>query len=245
MCILFTNETKFSVSRTNRFADALVYSVSMTSTNKRPVPSAGSPKKERLSQAEAMRRMLEATSQLLLEYTPAEVTVARICERAGVHIDYVSRYFGSRDELLCQALEYAFPDAFLRTESEHPSRLQILLQGDEYLWRFARARFQTIAYLLGCGVVPERFQPSQKQMIDSVLLESGNLDISLKAAKTLLLVGTLIVQGMNTFAEVNEMTDQEKSDVMNVVSYLSQSGELIEAALAWNPKNKPESKKLN
>lgn len=243
--MLHTCETQLLVVRTHRIVGDLNYSVSMTSPTKRPAPRARSPKKERLSRAEAIKRMVEAASQLLLEYTPAEVTVALICERAGVHIDYVARYFGSRDELLCQAIEYAFPDAFLNTEGKDTSRLELLLQGDVYLTKFARARVRTIAYLLGCGVGPERFQSNQKQLIDSSLLRLINLDTSEGAKKTLVLVVILIVQGMNTFAEVNEMTDQEKSDVMNVVGYLSQSGEVIKAALAWNAQNKTKSKELH
>jgi AcrR family transcriptional regulator len=242
--MLYTYAGKFFGGSAQYIVGAANYSKAMTSPSKRPATRAGGPKKERLSRAEASRRLLEHTSQLLLEFHPADVTVARICERAGVHIDYVARYFGSRDELLCQAIEYPFDDAFLSTESKDTSRLQFLLQGDEYIKHFARARVQTIAYLLGCGVGPERFQPHQKQLIDSVLLQSINPNTSDRAKKTLVLVGMLLVQGMNTFAEVNEMTDQEKLDVMNVLSYLSQSGDVIEAALASNVQNKTKSKKL-
>lgn len=219
------------------------YSESMTSPTKKTAPRAGGPKKERLSRAEAIQRMLEATSQLLIEHNPAEVTVVRICERAGVHVDYVTRYFGSRDELLYQAITYASPDLFLSMESKDISRLQIILEGNEHAQQFARARARTIAYLLGCGVEPERFQPDQKQLIDSVLLQSKNVNISDRAKKTLVLVGILALQGLYTFDEVNDMADQEKSDVLNVLSYLGQSGELIEAALASNMKVKTKPKK--
>lgn len=84
------------------------YACHMAQARKKRTPATPVPKKPRLSQAEATARMLNATIQLLVEYAPGEVTVARICEKAGVHTDYVVRYFGSREELLSQAVETAF-----------------------------------------------------------------------------------------------------------------------------------------
>jgi len=116
--------------------------------------------------------MLNATSQLLLDNVPGEVTVARICERDGVHTDYVVRYFGSREELLCQAVESAFLGVFLSTDSGEPTRINLVLEGKVDIEKLARARMRTIAYLLGCGVGPERFQPSQKMLLESVAAQS-------------------------------------------------------------------------
>jgi AcrR family transcriptional regulator len=102
-------------------------------------------KKTRLSQAEATVRMLNATTQLLLEFVPGEVTVLRICEKAGVHTDYVVRYFGSREELLSQAIEAAFLGVFLRTNGDDSSRLSVVLEGNVDVMQLAQARVQTIA----------------------------------------------------------------------------------------------------
>ena len=205
---------------------------------KSPVPA---PKKPRLSQAEATVRMLSATIQLLLEFAPSDVTVVRICEKARVHSDYVVRYFGSREELLSQAVESAFLGYFVQTESDEATRLKLVLDGNIDVLKLAKARMQTITYLLGCGVSPERFQANQKLVLESVLAQSSdNTDVGERTRKTLVLIGTLIIQATNVLDEVNDISEQQKADIISYIGYMSRSGETVQAALGWD---KPAPKK--
>jgi AcrR family transcriptional regulator len=215
----------------------------MALASKKNTPRVSSPKKPRLSQAEATVRMMNATSQLLVQYPPGEVTVARICEKAGVHTDYVARYFGSREELMCQAIEAAFLGVFLKTGSEDTTRLGVVLEGQIDVMQLAQARVRTIAYLLGCGVSPERFQASQKLVLESVFSQSINPKVSDRTRMNLILVGTLLIQAMGTFAEVNEMTDLQKADMLSYIGYVSQAGETIQETLGWDKPKKAAPKK--
>ncbi len=216
----------------------------MAPVSKRKIPPVPAPKKPRLSQAEATFRMLNATSQLLLEYVPGEVTVVRICEKAGVHTDYVVRYFGSREELLCQAVEAAFLGVFLKTNNEETTRLNMVLEGKVTDVQLAEARLRTIAYLLGCGISPERFQSSQKMLIELVFSQSNNPNVTDRTKMNLILMGTLALQGMGTFNEVDGMTEQQKQDILSYIGYMSQTGETVQDALGWNkPAPKKKAKK--
>lgn len=215
----------------------------MAPASKKNTPRVSAPKKPRLSQAEATVRMMTATSQLLVQYVPGEVTVARICEKAGVHTDYVARYFGSREELMCQAIEAAFLGVFLNTESEDKTRLSVVLEGQVDVMQLAQARVRTIAYLVGCGVNPERFQSSQKLVLESIFSQSINPKVSDRARMNLILVGTLLVQAMGTFAEVNDMTDLQKADMLGYIGYISQAGEAIQETLGWDKPKKTAPKK--
>jgi AcrR family transcriptional regulator len=208
--------------------------------SKKKSPAAPAAKKPRLSQAEATVRMMNATVQLLLEFVPSDVTVVRICEKAGVHTDYVVRYFGSREELLAQAVEGAFLGFFVKTDSDASTRLNLVLEGNVDVLRLAKARMQTITYLLGCGVSPERFQANQKLVLESVLSQSNNPNVNDRTSETLILVGTLIVQAMNILDEVNDISEQQKKDITSYLGYMSQSGETVQAALGWD---KPAPKK--
>lgn len=220
------------------------YACPMAPASKKNSPRVSAPKKPRLSQAEATVRMMTATSQLLVQYVPGEVTVARICEKAGVHTDYVARYFGSREELMCQAIEAAFLGVFLNTESDDKTRLSVVLEGNVDVMQLAQARVRTIAYLLGCGVSPERFQSSQKLVLESVFSQSINPKVTDRTRMNLILVGILLVQAMGTFAEVNNMTDLQKADMLGYIGYISQAGEAIQETLGWdNPAVKSKSKK--
>ena len=215
----------------------------MAPTPKRKIPPVPAPKKPRLSQAEATFRMLNATSQLLLEYVPGEVTVVRICEKAGVHTDYVVRYFGSREELLCQAVEAAFLGVFLKTNNEETTRLNMVFRKVTDV-QLAEARLRTIAYLLGCGISPERFQSSQKMLIELVFSQSNNPNVTDRTKMNLILMGTLAMQAMGTFDEVDGMTEQQKQDILSYIGYMSQTGEIVQAALGWDkPAPKKKAKK--
>lgn len=224
------------------------YACPMAPASKKNTPRVSAPKKQRLSQAEATVRMMNATSQLLLQHVPGEVTVARICEKAGVHTDYVARYFGSREELMCQAIEAAFLGVFLRTGGEDTTRLEVVLEGQVDVMQLSQARVRTIAYLLGCGVSPERFQSSQKLVLESVFSQSINPKVSDRTRMNLILVGVLLVQAMGTFAEVNDMTDMQKADMLGYIGFVSQAGEMIQETLGWDkpaakPKTVPKKRK--
>jgi len=210
------------------------YDARMAPASKKKSRSVAAPKKPRLSQSEATVRMLSATNQLLLQFAPGEVTVARICGEADVHTDYVARYFGSREELMCQAIEAAFLGVFLKTTSEETTRLSLVLQGKVDFMQLAQARVRAIAYLLGCGVSPERFQSGQKLLLESVFTQSKNVNVGDRTRINLILIGTLIVQAMGTFAEINNMSEQQKQDMIAYIGYMSQTGETVQTALGWD-----------
>jgi hypothetical protein len=142
--------------------------------------------------------------------------------------------------LLAQAVEGAFLGFFVKTDSDSSTRLNLVLEGNVDVLRLAKARMQTITYLLGCGVSPERFQANQKMVLESVLSQSNNPNVNDRTSKTLILVGTLIVQAMNILDEVNDISEQQKKDITSYLGYMSQSGETVQTALGWD---KPTPKK--
>ena len=207
------------------------------------VKPAGRPvvkKKVRLSQAEATIKMLSATANLLLNNPPERVTVQKICQAADVHTDYVVRYFGSREELLCQTIEAAFIGVVLRGDDETIFRIDETLNNSAGILDKAHARFRTIAYLLGCGVEPERFQPSQQIVLGHLLAEAKNPNTNERTKTNLILVGTLLFQSLAIFAEVNSVTEQQRADLLTFIGLLPKISETVEKELGWD---KPLPKK--
>ena len=215
---------------------------SKKSAPRTPVARRPVAKKPRLSQAEATVKMLHVTSTLLLELPPEKVTVQRICQAAGVHTDYVVRYFGSREELMIQAIEAAFLGVVLRNDGDGDSRIDDTLSNSAGLLEKAHARFRTIAYLLGCGVDPERFKSSQKIVIAHLLAESKNANTSERTKINLILIGTLLFQGMAIFGEVNDLSDQQKIDILSYIGYLPRTSESVQRDLGWD-KSSPKKRK--
>jgi len=191
-------------------------------------------KKVRLSQAEATIKMLSATAHLLLNNPPERVTVQKICQAADVHTDYVVRYFGSREELLCQTIEAAFLGVVIRRDDETVSRIDQTLSNSAGVLEKAHARFRTIAYLLGCGVEPERFQPSQQIVLGLLLAEAKNPNTSERTKTSMIMIGTLLFQSLAIFAEVNSITDQQRADLFAFIGHLPQMSASVEKELGWD-----------
>jgi hypothetical protein len=215
----------------------------MAPASKKNTPRVSAPKKPRLSQAEATARMINATGQLLLESVPSDVTVARICDRAGVHTDYVARYFGSREELMCQAIETSFLGFFLTNSKPGNSRVDVAVSGNADFMELTQKLFGAVSYLLGCGVSPERFQGIQKLSIDAAFAEFDNASVSDRTRMNLVLIGFLVIQGMSTLGEVNGMTIMQRQDMLSFIGYLRQTGEDVQSALGWDKPKKAATKK--
>lgn len=220
------------------------YAFPMAPAPKKNTPRVSAPKKERLSQSEATVRMINATGQLLLQHVPGDVTVARICETAGVHSDYVARYFGSREELMCQAIEGAYLGYFLTSNENPNSRIEGLVRGETNFLVLTQKLFGAMTYLLGCGVRPERFQAMQKLSIDAVASQFQNPLTTDRTKMNLVLVGFLIMQGMSTLGEVDGMSELQRQDMLIFIDYLRRAGETVQSELGWDkPVAKPKKTK--
>jgi len=200
-------------------------------------------RKPRLTREEGERRLVDATIDLLLTTPPDAVTVALISKKAGVHHDYVARYFGSREELLVQAVESATLRTLVEanlTNSEQ--RQQALLTISEQV-RLSALRGRLITYLLACGVSPRRFQPTQQLLMTRAQEASANPNLTNRTTRNLVLAGTMIIQAMNVMGEVNSMSDQEMADILGFIANLRPLAEQIQKANGWDKPRSSTKKK--
>lgn len=203
-------------------------------------PSSPPVKKERLSQAEAETRMMNATVELILTVPPADITVHMICNRAGVHHDYVARYFGSQDELLIRTSEQALLGLVAR---ERMSKYDTLLessrtvQGD--IFEMAGARYRLITYLLAKGVDPSRFQANQKVIVDLGTSVFINPQLSERSKRNFALIMLMILQSMHVLGDINELSPQDKEDILSFIALSGLFTEHIQDVLGWD---KPPAK---
>ncbi len=190
-------------------------------------------KRPRLSQAEAEVRMKNATAQLLLTHPPADVTVHMISAKAGVHHDYVARYFGSREELMIQTIESAVLGTILSADDKETDPVTAL-DANANLMAMVSARMRTMMYLLACGVDPERFTENQKMVHNFALSQFTKPNLTDRTKMNFTLIGTILVQGMAILGDVNSMTELQKSDIRNFIKQLSLFNEQIQTELKWD-----------
>jgi AcrR family transcriptional regulator len=190
-------------------------------------------KRPRLSQAEAEVRMKNATAQLLLAHPPADVTVHMISAKAGVHHDYVARYFGSREELMIQTIESAVLGTILSADDKETDPVTAL-DANANLMAMVSARMRTMMYLLACGVDPERFTENQKMIHNFAFSQFTKPNLTDRTKMNFTLMGTILIQGMAILGEVNSMTELQKSDIRDFIKQLGLFSVQIQTELKWD-----------
>lgn len=197
-------------------------------------------KRPRLSQAEAEVRMKNATAQLLLTHPPADVTVHMISAAAGVHHDYVARYFGSREELMIQTIESAVLGTVLAADDSGKTDPVSAIDSNDKMMAMVNARMRTMSYLLACGVSPERFSENQKMINSFGFSQFTNPNLTDRTKMNFTLMAVLLVQAMTILGEVHEMTEQQKSDIRSAIANFGLITEQMQTELQWD---KPVPKK--
>jgi len=196
--------------------------------------AAAANKRPRLSQAEAEVRMKNATAQLLIAHPPADVTVHMISAKAGVHHDYVARYFGSREELMIQTIESAVLGTILSADDNGKTDPVTALDANANLMAMVTARLRTMSYLLACGVPPERFAENQKMIHNFGLAQFTNPRLTDRTKMNFTLMGVVLVQGMAILGDVNSMTEEQKADIRAFIAHFSHITEQIQTELKWD-----------
>ena len=197
-------------------------------------------KRPRLSQAEAEVRMKNATAQLLLTHPPADVTVHMISAAAGVHHDYVARYFGSREELMIQTIESAVLGTVLAADDSGKTDPVSTIDSNDKMMAMVNARMRTVSYLLACGVSPERFSENQKMINSFGFSQFTNPNLTDRTKMNFTLMAVLLVQAMTILGEVHEMTELQKSDIRSAIANFGLITEQMQTELQWD---KPVPKK--
>ena len=200
---------------------------------KSPPRQAKAEPKTRLSREEAEVRMMEVTTDLLLALPPAEVTVHRISEGAGVHHDYVARYFGSREELLARAVEHATIKTVVELNPTNMEQALSIITTDGEALRLFALRGKLITYLLGCGVPPQRFKPTQGLLLERAVSMSTNRDVSDRTRRNMILTVTLLVHAIGTMSEVYGLSDTERQDLLSIAANIGSFANTIEETLGW------------
>ena len=206
----------------------------------KPKGAAEKPKPARLSREQAELKMLEATIDLLLTNPPGDVTVHKIAKAAGVHHDYVARYFGSREELFTRAIDHATLAFVLKMAPTNVEQMRGYLTNNPEAMEMYALRSRLITYLIACGVSPARFRSTQAMITHRTQNLNPRSDLSDRTRRNMVLIGTLLLHGIGTMDEVNEMTEQEKQDLYGFVSVLGTLSDSVQKSLGWD---KPTPKK--
>lgn len=177
--------------------------------------------------------MIRAAAKLLLIHAPADVTVHMIAGEAGVHHDYIARYFTSREELLIRVTEIPLTGGLLEGVIDE-DELQPKASPSQTGLQLARTRHHLIAYLLACGVSPERFTDTQEILIKGVMELFTNPELSERSKRNFSLISVLLMQSIALLGDVNGMTQQDKDDITAFIFGMGAITPLAQKSFGWD-----------
>lgn len=188
--------------------------------------------------------MLLAAVKLLQIHAPADITVHMIAGEAGVHHDYIARYFTSREELLIQVTEIPMKGGVIEAEIAQGEKLLSAASTSSTGFQIARIRHHLIAYLLACGVGPERFTQTQEVLIKNTMDLFTKPELTERSKRNFSLMSILLMQSIALTGEVNGMTQQDKDDISDFIIGMGAITPLAQKSFGWDkPVAKPKSKK--
>ena len=90
-----------------------------------------------------------------------------------------------------------------------------------------------ITYLLGCGVPPQRFRPTQGLLLERAVSMSTNRDVSDRTRRNMILMVTLLIHAIGTMSEVYGLSDTERQDLLSIAANIGSFANTIEGTLSW------------
>jgi len=187
--------------------------------------------------------MLHATVKLLQIHAPADVTVHMIAAEAGVHHDYIARYFTSREELLIQVTEIPMTGDVIDPESAQGEKLLDAVSTSSTGFQLAKRRHHLIAYLLACGVDPGRFTETQEVLIKNSMDLFTKAELTERSKRNFSLISILLMQSIALMGDVNGMTEQDKEDISTFIIGMGAITPLAQTSFGWDKPAKSAPKK--
>lgn len=179
--------------------------------------------------AEARRRLIKATIELLRTRDPIHVTVRDITAAAGLNMAHISRYFGSRGELFFAAAEELHRSLMEHLERTSPDNPLFILQVDDI-----RVRLSIAMALADEGFDLTRFQPSQQEILAATaayLAKQRNLPADLAELHAMKV--QMLIQSMHLMNAANGFTPEQLRRLALMVNEEVSVGTDTATRLGW------------
>lgn len=196
---------------------------------KKPVPYS----RPRLSRSEGELALMKAAYDLMCEKDVADVTTTDIAERAGLNRAHISRYFGTRSELLAASVEHDFFEGinrFVEARKSNPDLVYDLFGSES---ERLRQRHKIVTYLISIGVPQSRFHESQKLLTERIAFFFSDNNLSPAMNRVLVQLSTFLMLSFQTYAELQQATEEDRRNLYLIVALLAKYVEPLEKDLGW------------
>lgn len=177
------------------------------------VVSRPTPRAPRVPPDEARQRLITATIELLRTRDPINVTVRDITAAAGLNMVHITRYFGSRAELLFAVSEELNHRLIARARQEVADAPIRILDFEEI-----NMRLRVVMALRSEGFDMTRFQDAERRIFAEFaqfLERVRGLSPSVAEIHSVKIL--LIIQAMNLMREANGLSDDDIAKMISLV----------------------------
>jgi AcrR family transcriptional regulator len=178
---------------------------------------------------QARQRLVEATIDLLRATDPPHVTVREIASAAGLNLVHITRYFGSRAELLfavCDELHRRLVARARAAVVDDPSRV---LGFEE-----VRMRLGVMMALRGEGFDMRRFQPSEHEIFaELAAFFTRTRDVGMDVAEVHAVKILLLVQSIHLMGDAHGLSNEQVTKVVALVADEMEHAKESAVRLGW------------
>ena len=187
------------------------------------------PRAARVPPEEARRRLIDATIDLLRSRDPMSVTVRDITAAAGLNMVHITRYFGSRAELLFDVSEELNERLIRKAREEIAAEPSRVLGFEE-----VNMRLRVIMALRSEGFDMTRFQESEKRIFTAFsqfLVRTRGIDSTVADVHTVKIL--LVLQALNLMSEANGLSDDQISRTITLLMHETVHANESARQLGW------------
>jgi AcrR family transcriptional regulator len=178
---------------------------------------------------QARQRLVEAAIGLLHTTDPLHVTVREIATAAGLNLVHITRYFGSRAELLFAVSEELHQRLVARARSavvDDPSRV---LGFEE-----VRMRLGVLMALRSEGFDMRRFQPSEHEIFTELAaFFARTREVDMTVAEIHAIKILLLVQSLHLMGDAHGLSNEQVTKVVELVADEMEHAKESAVRLGW------------
>ena len=198
----------------------------------------------RVSRAQSVERLLEATISLLAAKPISDISVQEIADAAGLNHGYIFRYFGTRLDLFEAVTVEIAHRARAQIEAEAERRQQVatdLVTMDLSLiaagQQLTQLRMRVVMYLISCGVDSTRFAEESKKNILLFADYCETLGMSRRMAEAMAVRSSALIFTNNFMSAAFGLTEQDVQDGLKLSLHEIARAAATQKELGWDEKS--------
>jgi len=192
-----------------------------------PAAQASLQRRKRVPKAEAQKRLIEATINLLRQLPFNEVGNQAICAQADLNPSTILQHFGTLDNLLAEAAK-ELVDRHIDARSASGGELTTFTDPDIAL------RSRLVAWLALQGYPADQLRSGIIEDQSVMAVQQEVLKVGPRMASAWTSITTMIIEANSILGDIHQIDEHQAADILALMLRLRQDLPEVEVALGWD-----------